>query len=75
MLDVVIPKAAMSRVAYLICLDVSKPHTVVEQYNKWMGMIEETQKRLLGRLTQFEQRDLQTKGMIILSLALLAHFF
>ena len=49
----------MEHVCYMICLDTSEPSLVKEEYTKWMTALEETQKRLLGRL------DAQTQGKLM----------
>lgn len=60
-LDVVIPKEDMDNIAYLICLDLSKPSTVEDQYKKWMETIIKIQNKLIARCDASKQEDLKVK--------------
>jgi len=60
-LDVVIPPEHMEHVCYLVCLDASEPSLVEEEYTKWMTALQETQKRLLSRLSAQQQGKLMDK--------------
>eukprot|EP00483_Globobulimina_turgida_P000983 UN00985 len=60
-LEVVIPKEDMNNLAYLICLDLSKPSSVRDEYNKWMDTITRIQKKLISRCSALIQEDLKVK--------------
>merc|ERR1712154_176595 len=60
-LEVVIPKEDMENIAYLICLDLSKPSSVEDQYKKWMDTVSNIQNKLISRLDAEKQERLKTK--------------
>lgn len=60
-LEVVIPKDDMDNIAYLICLDLSKPSEVEQEYKKWMDTINKIQTKLISRLDAQKQEDLKVK--------------
>ena len=57
----VIPKDDMENIAYLICLDLSKPSEVEQEYNKWIDTICKIQTKLIERLDAQKQQDLKVK--------------
>ena len=60
-LDVVIPKEDMEHITYCICLDLSKPSQVEDEYKKWMQCIVEVQTKLIQRLDPQKQEELKVK--------------
>jgi len=60
-LDVVIPTEDMSNVAYLICLDMSRPNTVESDFKKWTECVIKTQNKLLARCSAEQQDTLKVK--------------
>jgi len=60
-LEVVIPKDDMDNIAYMICLDLSKPSEVQQEYDKWMETINKIQTKLISRLDAQKQEDLKVK--------------
>eukprot|EP01084_Bolivina_argentea_P080693 146147_1 len=60
-LDVVIPKEDMKNITYLICLDLSKPSTVEDEYNKWIQTITKIQNKLISRCDAQTQEKLKVK--------------
>merc|ERR1711971_1001969 len=47
------------RIAYLICLDLSKPNDVEAEYAKWMATVTKIQKKLMERCTEKQQTALK----------------
>mmetsp|Transcript_6776 Transcript_6776/g.11133 ORF Transcript_6776/g.11133 Transcript_6776/m.11133 type:complete len:407 (-) Transcript_6776:815-2035(-) len=60
-LEVVIPKEEMNNLAYLICLDVSKPSTVEQEWKRWIETAVKTQERLVARCDAEMQEQLKVK--------------
>jgi len=60
-LDVVIPAEDMGSIAYLICLDLSKPNGVEAEFAKWMDTITKIQSKLLARCGAAQQQALKDK--------------
>jgi len=58
-LDVVIPAEDMGHIAYLVCLDLSKPNGVEAEFNKWMDTISKIQSKLLARCPAAQQQALK----------------
>merc|ERR1712228_218612 len=58
-LDVVIPKDDMDRITYLICLDLSHPNTVEQQFEKWMTTMTNIQKKIIITLQCNQTRGTQ----------------
>merc|ERR1712087_66578 len=58
-LEVVIPAEDMSRVAYLVCLDLSKPNGVEAEFAKWMATVRKIQSKLLARCGAAQQQALK----------------
>lgn len=58
-LSVVIPAEDMGRIAYLICLDLSKPNDVEAEYAKWMATVTKIQTKLLSRCSAAQQTALK----------------
>eukprot|EP01083_Nonionella_stella_P016026 44806_1 len=58
-LDVVIPKEDMDNIAYLICLDLSRPSTVEEEYKKWIETVVRIQNKLIARCDAVKQEELK----------------
>merc|ERR1712013_977614 len=57
-LSVVIPPSEMGSIAYLICLDLSKPNGVKAGFDKWMDTISKIQSKIMARCSAAQQKAL-----------------